>query len=142
MKFKAQWRYNDGAGFEYRGMNVAKVLIVDDSRLYRFSLRRLIQEWGHEVWVAKNGEEAIEMARDILPELILMDIVMPGISGYQAKRLLARDAATSRIPVIFISTRSEETDRIWGLRQGAAAYVTKPVQPELLQTAMTEAMAA
>lgn len=121
---------------------MAKVLIVDDSRVYRFSLRRLVKEWGHEVLVAKNGEEAIEMARDQQPELILMDIVMPGISGYQAKRLLARDAATSRIPVIFVSTRSEETDRIWGLRQGAAAYVTKPVQPELLQTAMTEAMAA
>jgi len=121
---------------------MAKVLIVDDSRVYRFSLRRLMQEWGHEVLVAKNGEEAITMARELQPELILMDIVMPGISGYQAKRLLARDAATARIPVIFVSTRNEETDRIWGLRQGAAAYVTKPVQREQLQSAMTEAMAA
>lgn len=121
---------------------MAKVLIVDDSRVYRFSLRRLVKDWGHEVLVAKSGEEAIEMAHTEQPELILMDIVMPGISGYQAKRLLARDTATSRIPVIFVSTRSEETDRIWGLRQGAAAYVTKPVQPELLQSAMTDAMAA
>lgn len=121
---------------------MAKVLIVDDSRVYRFSLRRLVQVWGHEVLIAKNGEEAIEMAREHQPQLILMDIVMPGISGYQAKRLLARDPGTSRIPVIFVSTRSEETDRIWGLRQGAAAYVTKPVQPDLLQSAMTEAMAA
>jgi twitching motility two-component system response regulator PilH len=125
-----------------KGGTVAKVLIVDDSRVYRFSLRRLVQEWGHEVLVAKNGEEAIELARSHQPQIILMDIVMPGISGYQAKRQLGRDTSTSHIPVIFVSTRSEETDRIWGLRQGAAAYVTKPVRPELLQSAMTEAMAA
>jgi twitching motility two-component system response regulator PilH len=121
---------------------MAKVLIVDDSRVYRYSLRKLIKDWGHEVIIAKNGEQAIEVARDEKPDLILMDIVMPGMNGYQAKRMLARDALTASIPVIFISTRSEETDQIWGLRQGAAAYVTKPVKPEVLQSAMLEAMAA
>jgi len=121
---------------------MAKVLIVDDSRVYRFSLRRLVQDLGHEVLVAKSGEQAIDMAREHQPQLILMDIVMPGINGYQAKRLLAKDSATERIPVIFVSTRDEAADRAWGLRQGAAAYVTKPVQPELLQVAMTAAMAA
>ena len=121
---------------------MAKVLIVDDSRVYRYSLRKLIKDWGHEVLIAKNGEQAIEVAREQKPELILMDIVMPGMNGYQAKRMLARDESTSKIPVIFVSTRSEETDRVWGLRQGAHAYVTKPVEPDVLQSAMTEAMAA
>lgn len=121
---------------------MAKVLIVDDSRVYRFSLRRLMKDWGHEVLIAKNGEQAIQVAREEKPELILMDIVMPGMNGYQAKRKLARDESTSHIPVIFVSTRDEETDKVWGLRQGAYAYVTKPVQPEVLQSAITNAMAA
>ena len=121
---------------------MAKVLIVDDSRVYRFSLRRLVKDWGHEVLTAKNGQEAIEVARTEMPEIILMDIVMPGMNGYQAKRKLASDEATSHIPVIFVSTRSDETDRIWGLRQGASAYVTKPVEPEILMSAITEAVAA
>jgi len=121
---------------------MARVLIVDDSRVYRYSLRKLMKEWGHEVFVAKNGEQAMDAVKEFQPDIILMDIVMPGMSGYQTKRMLARDEATSGIPVIFVSTRSEETDQIWGLRQGAAAYVTKPIQPEKLQAAMLEAMAA
>ena len=121
---------------------MAKVLIVDDSRVFRYSLRKLVKDWGHEVLIAKNGEEAIEVAREQKPELILMDIVMPGMNGYQTKRMLSRDENTSGIPVIFVSTRSEETDRIWGLRQGAAAYVTKPVKPEILESAILEAVAA
>jgi len=121
---------------------MAKVLIVDDSRVYRYSLRKLVKDWGHETLVAKNGEQAIEMARQEQPEIILMDIVMPGMSGYQAKRKLAQDESTSHIPVIFVSTRGEETDQIWGLRQGAAAYVTKPVKPEDLLSAISAAVAA
>ena len=121
---------------------MAKVLIVDDSRLARFSLRRLMKEWGHDVIVAKNGEQAIVIAREQLPELILMDIVMPGMSGFQTKRLLASDELTSHIPVIFVSTQDEDTDKSWGLRQGAHAYVTKPIEPEALQTAIANAMSA
>lgn len=121
---------------------MAKVLIVDDSRVYRYSLRKLLKDWGHDVLTAKNGEQAIGIAREQKPEIILMDIVMPGMSGYQAKRMLARDDATAHIPVIFVSTRSEETDQIWGLRQGAAAYVTKPVEPKVLQSAIIDAVAA
>ncbi len=121
---------------------MAKVLIVDDSRVYRFSLRRLMNSWGHEVIIAKNGEQGFDVARREKPDLILMDIVMPGMNGYQAKRKLASDEATSHIPVIFVSSRSEETDKVWGLRQGAYAYVTKPIEPKELQTAMTDAMAA
>ena len=121
---------------------MAKVLIVDDSRVYRFTLRKLIKEWGHEVLIAKNGEQAVDIARKESPEIILMDIVMPGMSGYQTKRMLAKDESTSGIPVIFCSTRDDETDKIWGLRQGASAYVTKPVKPEDLMTAISNAVAA
>ena len=121
---------------------MAKVLIVDDSRVYRYSLRKLVKNWGHEVLVAKNGEQAIEIAREQIPEIILMDILMPGMNDYQANRKLAGDKATSHIPVIFISARSEETDRIWGLRQGAKAYITKPVKPEILLSAINDAVAA
>jgi twitching motility two-component system response regulator PilH len=121
---------------------MAKVLIVDDSRVYRYSLGRLIKEWGHEVIIAKNGEQGIEVAREEKPEIILMDIVMPGMNGYQAKRMLAKDAATSNIPVIFVSSRDEEIDKIWGLRQGAYAYVTKPIEPDELHNAITKAITA
>jgi twitching motility two-component system response regulator PilH len=121
---------------------MVKVLIVDDSRVYRYSLRKLVADWGHEVIIAKNGEQALTVAREQKPDIILMDIVMPGMNGYQAKRMLARDETTAHIPVIFVSTRSEETDQIWGLRQGAAAYVTKPVEPEVLQSAIIDAVAA
>jgi twitching motility two-component system response regulator PilH len=121
---------------------MAKVLIVDDSKSYRFRLRRLVREWGHEAITARNGKEALQLARSEKPEIILMDIVMPGMNGYQAKRTLARDAETRDIPVIFVSIRNEETDRIWGMRQGAADYVTKPVDPEHLQNAISNAIAA
>ncbi len=120
---------------------MAKVLIVNDSRLYRFSVRRLMKEWGHEMIVAKNGQQAIVVAREQLPELILMDIIMPGMSGFEAKRILASDELTSHIPVIFVSTQDEETDKAWRLRQGAHAYVTKPIEPEALQAAIANAMA-
>ena len=128
--------------FVNRGESMAKVLIVDDSKVYRFRLRRLVKDWGHEPVTASTGDEAVDLARSMQPELILMDIVMPGMNGYQAKRILGRDPATCDIPVIFVSSRNEETDRVWGMRQGAANYVTKPVDPERLQAAITSAVAA
>ena len=121
---------------------MAKVLIVDDSQIYRFKLRRLVEARGHEAITAKNGEQALEMARAEQPHIILMDIVMPGMSGYQAKRQLARDETTKNIPVIFVSTRSADSDRIWGMRLGAAGYVTKPVNPDLLDSAIEDVVAA
>ncbi|NIP17983.1 MAG: response regulator [Xanthomonadales bacterium] len=121
---------------------MAKVMIVDDSKTARFRLRRMIREWGHDVLTARNGEEALELARSEQPQIILMDIVMPGMNGYQAKRTLARDPDTQHIPVIFVSSRDEETDRVWGMRQGAVDYVTKPVKPEDLFNAISNAVAA
>lgn len=121
---------------------MAKVLIVDDSQLYRFKLRRLVEAKGHEALTAKNGEEALELARAEQPQVILMDIVMPGMSGYQAKRQLSLSAATRDIPVIFVSSRSADSDKVWGMRLGAAGYVTKPVNPDLLDSAIENIVAA
>jgi len=119
-----------------------KVLIVDDSPAQLYSLRRMIEQAGHEAIVAASGEQALEVAASEHPAVILMDIVMPGMSGYQATRRLNRTESTRHIPVIFVSSRNGEADRQWGLRQGAREYVTKPVNPAVLLTAISEAMAA
>lgn len=121
---------------------MAKVLIVDDSQIYRFKLRKLVEAKGHEALTANNGEEALQQAREEQPDIILMDIVMPGMSGYEAKRSLARDPSTTHIPVIFVSSRSADSDRIWGMRLGAAGYVTKPVNPDQLDSAIDGIVAA
>lgn len=122
--------------------SMAKVLIVDDSPSQVFTMKNLIESWGHEAISAQNGDEAIHMAREEKPDVILMDVVMPGMSGFQATRKLSKDLATCRIPVIFVSTKDGEADRIWGMRQGATAYVTKPVNPDILFSAISDAIAA
>lgn len=121
---------------------MSKVLIVDDSPAQLFQLQRIVELGGHQIVTAESGEQAIELANCENPEVILMDIVMPGMSGYQAKRHLGRAEATRHIPVIFVSSKDGEADRAWGLRQGAREYVTKPVNPNILLTAISEAMAA
>jgi twitching motility two-component system response regulator PilH len=121
---------------------MSKVLIVDDSPSQLFSLTRIVREAGHEAVTAESGEQAIALAADERPGVILMDIVMPGMNGYQAKRDLGRCKLTKNIPVIFVSSKDGEADRAWGLRQGACEYVTKPVDPNTLLTAISEAMAA
>jgi twitching motility two-component system response regulator PilH len=119
---------------------MAKVLIVDDSPTQIFTLKKLVEEWGHEALVAENGNQALEIAREEQPNVILMDIVMPGMSGFQTTRKLSKDQSTHGIPVIFVSTKTSDTDRLWGMRQGATAFVTKPVNPGLLFTAISDAV--
>ncbi len=121
---------------------MARVLIVDDSPTQIFTLKKLVEEWGHETLIAENGSQAIEIARQEQPDVILMDIIMPGMSGFQVTRKLSRDQATQRIPVIFVSTKDGEADRIWGMRQGAIGFVTKPVNPDVLLSAITDAVVA
>jgi twitching motility two-component system response regulator PilH len=121
---------------------MAKVLIVDDSPAQIFSLKMLVEDWGHEAITAECGDKALEIAREQRPNVILMDIVMPGMSGFQAARKLTKDQATQDIPVIFVSIRDGEADRVWGMRQGATAFVTKPVNPDKLLTAISDAVAA
>jgi twitching motility two-component system response regulator PilH len=119
---------------------MAKVLIVDDSPTQIFTLKKLVEDWGHEALVAENGNQALEIAREEQPNVILMDIVMPGMSGFQTTRKLSKDQSTHDIPVIFVSTKASDTDRLWGMRQGATAFVTKPVNPDLLFTAISDAV--
>jgi len=121
---------------------MAKVLIVDDSPAQVLTMKNLIENWGHEAISAQNGDEALQMAREKKPDVILMDVVMPGMSGFQTTRKLSKDLVTCRIPVIFVSTKDGEADRIWGMRQGATAYVTKPVNPDILFSAISDAIAA
>jgi len=109
-----------------------KILVVDDSPTERFYLSDLLARKGYKVITAANGDEAFAKIRAERPSLVLMDVVMPGQSGYQLTRALARDPETQQIPVVICTSKSNETDRIWGLRQGARDYLTKPVRPEEL----------
>jgi twitching motility two-component system response regulator PilH len=111
---------------------IHKILIVDDSPTERFYLTDILVKNGYAVSTAVNGEEALERIRAERPELILMDVVMPGANGFQVTRAIARDPELSRVPVIICSSKSQETDRIWGMRQGAKDYLVKPVDPQLL----------
>lgn len=112
---------------------MARILIVDDSPTEIFALSRMLAGSGHEAIAAHNAEDGIAQAKLIKPDLILMDVVMPGMNGFQATRKLARDPETAAIPVIMVTTKDQDTDRIWGLRQGARDYVVKPpVESELL----------
>jgi twitching motility two-component system response regulator PilH len=107
--------------------SIRKILIVDDSATERHMLKDLLTKAGYDVVVSDNGEDAIVKARQTKPDLILMDVVMPGLNGFQATRAISRDPETKSIPVIMCTSKSQETDKIWGLRQGARDYVVKPV---------------
>ncbi|MBL8438084.1 MAG: response regulator [Zoogloeaceae bacterium] len=110
-----------------------KILVVDDSPTERFALTDFLSKQGFQVVTADNGEEAVTKSKSELPDLILMDVVMPGINGYQATRTISRDEATRSIPIIMCTSKGLETDKIWGMRQGAYDYMVKPVNlPELL----------
>ena len=113
--------------------SIRKILIVDDSPTERHVLQDMLTKAGYEVLASDNGEDAIAKARSVKPDLILMDVVMPGLNGFQATRAISRDPETRSIPVIMCTSKSQETDKIWGLRQGARDYVIKPVvRDELL----------
>jgi twitching motility two-component system response regulator PilH len=113
-------------------MPVKKILIVDDSPTDRQFLLETLSKAGYQCVMAENGDEAIAKARTESPDLILMDVVMPGTSGFQATRAISRDEATKHIPVIMCTSKNQETDRIWALRQGARDYLTKPIDAKAL----------
>lgn len=119
---------------------MARVLIVDDSPTETHKMSRILDKHGHEVITAESGEEGVEKAIATMPDVVLMDIVMPGLNGFQATRQLSKNAATSNIPVIIVTTKDQETDRLWGARQGAKGYLTKPVQDSTLMDAITEVL--
>lgn len=112
---------------------MARVLVVDDSSTDSAALNELLKRAGHQVLLAADGNAALAAAKAEQPDIILMDVVMPELNGYQATRRLSQDKDTADIPVVMISSKNQETDRIWGLRQGAKAYMSKPVvEAELL----------
>mgnify|MGYP000390949549 CR=1 FL=1 len=121
---------------------MAKILIVDDSPAQVFNLKQIVEDWGHETLTAENGTEALEIARKELPNVILLDVVMPGMNGFQATRKLTQDPKTASIPVIMITTKDQETDKIWGMRQGAVEYLVKPVADKELVAKIHSVMAA
>ena len=111
---------------------VTTVLVVDDSPTETMIFRNALIKAGFRVETAVNGQEGVEAAQRLHPDVILMDVIMPILNGFQATRMLQRDAATSRIPVIMVTTKDQLTDRAWGLRQGAVDYLVKPVDTEAL----------
>ncbi|KPC49378.1 response regulator [Amantichitinum ursilacus] len=115
-------------------MSIKKVLIVDDSPTERHFLGELLTKAGYQVLTAESGEEAVAKVKEIMPDLILMDVVMPGMNGFQATRTITRDEVTKHIPVIMCTSKNQETDMVWGKRQGAAEYIVKPVDPQELFT--------
>ena len=111
---------------------MARILIVDDSPTECYKLREILEKHGHHVLEAANGADGVAMARSELPDLVLMDVVMPGLNGFQATRQLTRSLETKHIPVVIVTTKDQETDRVWGKRQGASGYLVKPVTEERL----------
>ena len=111
---------------------MALILIVDDSPTEVHVMKKALEKGGFKTAIAGDGREGVRLAKDLKPDLIFMDIVMPGMNGYQATRAISQDPGTRSIPIVMVSSKGLETDRVWGLRQGAVDYMVKPVTPELL----------
>jgi len=111
---------------------MATILVIEDSPTDAHAVSRMLRRHGHDVHVATDGEQGMAQAASLRPDVILMDVVMPGVNGFEATRLLRRDRGTGGIPIIILSTKDQETDRIWGLRQGAIDYLVKPVARAVL----------
>jgi twitching motility two-component system response regulator PilH len=121
---------------------MALILIVDDSPTEVFQMRKALEQGGFRVEAAADGEEAIRKAREMRPDLILMDIVMPGMDGFRATRRLANDPETRSIPIIMVTSKADESDRVWGMRQGAVDFLVKPVTPAELREKAQAALLA
>ncbi len=121
---------------------MAKILIVDDSLAHLRSLKSIVEHDGHEVLTAEDWEHGLHAAKSQHPDLILLDIVMPGMNGFQLNRKLHNIADTRKIPIIFVSIKNQKSDIAWGLRQGAKAYITKPVNKKELLSAIGNSLAA
>jgi twitching motility two-component system response regulator PilH len=114
-------------------MAIKSILIVDDSPTDRQFLSEVLSKNGFKVSTADSAEDAMQKVKQLRPDLVLMDVVLPGQNGFQATRALSRDESTKSIPVILCTSKNQETDRVWGLRQGARDYIAKPInQAELL----------
>ena len=120
---------------------MAQILVIEDSQTEAMAFAQLLEKNGHKVIHAENGEAGVEKAKATIPDLVIMDVVMPGLNDFQVTRQITREASTSHIPVIIVTTKDQETDRVWGKRQGAAAFLTKPVPENVLLDTINQALA-
>ncbi|PIE40945.1 MAG: two-component system response regulator [Gammaproteobacteria bacterium] len=109
-----------------------RILIVDDSPTETYKFREILEKNGFDIMTADNGADGVAVARQEQPDVVLMDVVMPGLNGFQATRQISKSDETKHIPVIIVTTKDQETDKVWGRRQGATDYLTKPVDEKLL----------
>lgn len=121
---------------------MARILVVDDSPAETHKFVNALARQGHQVLTATSGSDGIDMASAEQPDVILMDVVMPGVNGFQATRQLTRNTATSHIPIIIVSAKNQDADRVWGERQGACGYLTKPVDDRTLIDAVNDALSS
>jgi twitching motility two-component system response regulator PilH len=120
---------------------MAVILIIDDSPTELHLFQKMLSSHGFDTLVADSGEDGIRQAKEARPDCVLMDVVMPGMNGFQATRRLTQDADTAGIPVIMITNKDQETDKIWGMRQGAVEYLVKPVAEKELVEKINAVMA-
>jgi len=113
---------------------MARVMIVDDSPTDVQNIRNILVKAGHQAIEATTGQDALDRIKTEKPDCVIMDVVMPGVNGFQATRQLARDPATAMIPILVVSSKNQESDRMWALRQGARDYLVKPVKEAELLT--------
>ena len=121
---------------------MASVMIVDDSPTDIVNMRNILQKAGYEVVEATNGSDAVSLVQQLQPDCVVMDVVMPGINGFQATRTLTRDPRTADIPIIVCSSKNQEADRIWAMRQGAKEYLVKPVRENDLLSKIRDVLGA
>jgi twitching motility two-component system response regulator PilH len=117
-----------------------RVLIVDDSPTETYKMETILKKYGYSVSKAENGEDGVAVAKKEQPDLVLMDVVMPGLNGFQATRQLSKTKETAHIPVIIVTTKDQPTDKLWGKRQGAKGYLVKPVDDAKLIDAIKQVM--
>ena len=110
-------------------MAIKNILLVDDSKTELHFLSDLLEKRGYKIRTAEDGEEAMKRLGEETPDLILMDVVMPGQNGFQLTRAITRDPRFVNVPVIMCTSKNQETDKVWGMRQGARDYIVKPVDP-------------
>ena len=111
---------------------MARILIVDDSPTQLIGIQRIVEKLGHQTLTAEDGAAGVALAKAELPDLILMDVVMPGQNGFQLTRTITRDPRWSAVPVILCTSKNQQTDKVWGMRQGARDYIVKPVNADEL----------
>ena len=111
---------------------MAKILVVEDSPTQLQGIVKILQKHGYQTLTAEDGDSAVSVARSELPDLILMDVVMPGLNGFQATRHITKHEGTRHIPVIMLSSKDQETDKVWAQRQGASDYIIKPAEEKEL----------